>query len=279
MFVAAPGPFARPRERPLVSSFDAVAPYFDRHRALPDGVAEAVRAAILAALALERDGAAGAGPRLLDLGAGSGRIGWPFVAAGDDYVGVDLSYGMLQIFAGRHDTGTRAVLVQADGCALPFSTGNFDAVLLVQVFGGLSGWRRLLDEARRVLRTDGALILGHTATPADGVDARMKQHLATLLAGRAPRPEGRDTREAARRYLATIASTTTRLVAARWRAERSPRMFLDRHAGGARFSRLPPAAREDALCMLAVWAQTQFGDLDAAFPETHRFEMRLFRFA
>jgi SAM-dependent methyltransferase len=260
-----------------MSPFDAVAPYFDRHRALPDGAAEKVRGAILAALASGRDGAAGGRARLLDLGAGSGRIGWPFVAAGDDYVGIDLSYRMLQTFG--HDTRIRAVLVQADGCALPFGTATFDAVLLVQVFGGLSGWRRLLDEGRRVLRPDGALILGRTATPADGVDARMKQHLATLLAGRATRPERRNTREDAALYLAAIASTDTQHVATSWTAGRSPRMFLNRHAGGARFSRLPRAAREDALRVLAAWAQTQFGDLDATFPETHRFEMRLFRFS
>jgi SAM-dependent methyltransferase len=264
-----------------MSPFDAAAPHFDRHRALPDGAAERVRGAILAALASGSDGAgaAGARPLLLDLGAGSGRIGWPFVAAGDDYVGVDLSYGMLQAFAGRRNTGTRTVLVQANGCALPFGAAIFDAVLMVQVFGGLRGWRRLLDEGRRVLRPGGALILGHAATPAEGVDARMKQHLVTLLAERATRPERQNTREDAGRYLAAIASTMTQLVATSWSAERSPRMFLDRHAGGARFSRLPRAAREDALRKLAVWAQTQFSDLDAAFPETHRFEMRLFRFA
>ena len=77
-----------------VSAYDAIAPRFERDRALPDGVAEAVRAAVLGAAAAAR-------PRILDLGAGSGRIGAPFVAAGDDYVGADLSLGMLQAFAAR----------------------------------------------------------------------------------------------------------------------------------------------------------------------------------
>src|SRR5437899_982035 len=63
------------------SAYDAAAPTFDRHRALPDGAAPAIRAAVLAAAGHSSR------PRLLDLGAGSGRIGWPFVAAGDDYVG------------------------------------------------------------------------------------------------------------------------------------------------------------------------------------------------
>jgi precorrin-6B methylase 2 len=45
---------------------------FERQRALPEGVARSIRQAILAALASEDR------PRLLDLGAGTGRIGWPY---------------------------------------------------------------------------------------------------------------------------------------------------------------------------------------------------------
>jgi len=41
-------------------------------------------------------------------------------------------------------------------------------VLLVQVFGGLRDWRRLVDETRRYC-TPGTLILGRTATPTDGI--------------------------------------------------------------------------------------------------------------
>ena len=96
------------------SAFDAVAAGFDRHRALPESAARSVRKAVLMAIGAAR-------PRLLDLGAGSGRTGWPFVAAGDDYVGVDLSAGMLRVFANRAAGGRRARLVQADGCGLPFA--------------------------------------------------------------------------------------------------------------------------------------------------------------
>lgn len=72
--------------------YDAAAATFDRHRALPDGVPEAIRCAILGVLDVMC-------PRLL--GAGTGRVGRAFVEAGDDYVGVDLSLGMLREFA-RH---------------------------------------------------------------------------------------------------------------------------------------------------------------------------------
>jgi ubiquinone/menaquinone biosynthesis C-methylase UbiE len=260
----------------LTSPFDAIARSFDRDRPLPDGVAETVRKAVLDALASCPNGGARPKPRLLDLGAGAGRIGLPFIAAGDDYVGVDLSYGMLRAFACRCGRGHLWPLVQADGCALPFANAAFDAVLLVQIFGALQDWRRLVDEARRVLRAHGALMLGRTVTPDDGVDARMRQHLVTLLGTRVKRQY---MREDAERYLTAIASAASRLVGAIWLAERSPRAFLDRHATAAPFSQLPRALREDALHTLAAWAQTQFGGLDAMFSETHRFEMRVFRFS
>src|SRR5438874_5216759 len=99
-----------------MSSYDAAAQSFDRHRALPVGVPEAVRAAILRSVAASR-------PRLLDLGAGTGRIGSPFVAAGDDYVGVDLSRGMLRAFQERRHAAAMPRLVQASGESLPFPDG------------------------------------------------------------------------------------------------------------------------------------------------------------
>src|SRR5260370_16498656 len=89
----------RGREPLLMSSFDAVAPSFDQHRALPDGVADTIRAAMLGALASQGGDASSTRPSLLDLGAGSGRIGWPFVAAADEYVGVHLSGAILPSFA------------------------------------------------------------------------------------------------------------------------------------------------------------------------------------
>src|SRR3981189_2407947 len=156
--------------------YAAAAPAFDRHRALPDGVPQAIRSAILAAAEV-------ASPRLLDLGAGTGRIGEPFGAAGDDYVAVDLSLGMLREFAcrGRHDFPLPR-LAQADGQRPPFPHAPLDAVMriqifggmLIQIFGGMRGWRHVIAEARRVLRPRGALVTGRSIAPAGGVDAQMK---------------------------------------------------------------------------------------------------------
>jgi ubiquinone/menaquinone biosynthesis C-methylase UbiE len=255
-------------ERGAMSAYDAAAPTFEHHRALPDGVPRAIRAAVLAALGAPS-------PRLLDLGAGTGRFGRPFVAAGDAYVGVDLSLDMLREFA-RH--AARPPLAQADGERLPFGDATFDAVLMVQVFGGMRGWRRVLAEARRVLRPNGALLIGRTATPADGLDARLKRRLVELLAERGVDVARRNVREEVERSLGESAARRAVTVAT-WSAERTPRRFLDRQRSNARHATLPAAAAEDALAALAAWAVATFGRLDAAVREPHAFELQIFTFA
>lgn len=254
-----------------MSTYDLVAPTYDEFRALSDGVVGRIRAAVLQALAPSPR------PRLLDLGAGSGRIGRAFVAAGDDYVGVDLSLGMLRQFARRSDTDGRvARLVRADGERLPFADATFHGVLLVQVFGGLEDWRRFVDEARRVLRSPGALILGRGVLPDDGVDARMKAHLDGILDGMGVARGKKNARDDAQRWLASTAGGGAPLVAAAWDAERTPRGFLVRHRTGARFSMLPEPIKDEALSRLAAWAVREFGSLDAPSTERHTFELRTF---
>jgi ubiquinone/menaquinone biosynthesis C-methylase UbiE len=256
-----------------VSRFDAAAPTYDAHRGLPGRAVEAIRGAVLDALgAVSR-------PRLLDLGAGSGRIGRAFVTAGDDYVGVDLSLGMLRQFARRGDTGGRSPrLAHADGERLPFADATFDAVLLIQVFGGLDEWRPFVGEARRVLRPSGTLVLGRTAMPEDGVDGRMKERLDAILADMAVVHEKKNTREHVQRWLGSTARGGAPVAAAAWEAERTPRGFLERHRTGARFSLLPEPIKDEALSRLAAWALTEFGSLDAGSTERHTFELRTFTF-
>jgi SAM-dependent methyltransferase len=251
-----------------MSAYDAAASTFERHRALPDGLPPAVRAAVLAAVATPA-------PRLLDLGAGTGRFGRPFVAAGDAYVGVDLSLGMLHEFA-RYVP--RPALAQADGERLPFGDAAFDAVLMVQVFGGMRGWRRVLAEAKRVLAPGGALLIGRAVAPADGLDARLKRRLVELMAERGVDLGRRNVRDDVERSLGESAARRAVTVAT-WSAERTPRRYLDRQRSAARFATLPRAAVEQMLDTLADWAVATFGGLDAAVNEPHAFELQIFTFA
>ena len=248
-------------------AYDAIAPDFDRHRTLPAGVAEAVRSAILAAALPAR-------PRILDLGAGSGRLGHAFVAAGDDYTGLDLSFGMLSAFAAR--TPDRR-LVQAAGTALPFADASFDAVLLIQVLSSARQWRALLNQAIRVLRPAGALIVGRVVAPQDGIDAQMKSRLAEILGAMDIHPYRDKPRDDALSWLARTMPDPHTVTAAAWTTLRTPAAFLERHAGGSRFATLPDSIKQQAMRRLAAWAAERVGPLGTAVAEPHRFELTIFR--
>jgi SAM-dependent methyltransferase len=240
-------------------------------------VAASVRAAIWTA----------AGPDtqpILEVGAGTGRIGAAFVAAGDRYVGVDPSRPMLERFAAKLAAPPRSraqiLLVQADGQTLPFGKDAFGAVLLVSVLSDVHGWRRLLDESRRVIRPGGVLVLGHAAGPPHGIDARMKGQLAVILGAMGVEAGPRGARhDEARDCLAGEAVPHRSACAARWVLSRSPRDFLTRHRTGARFTALPAAIQDEALGRLAEWARHAFGSLDSASDEEHSFELDVFAFS
>ena len=250
-----------------MSVYDGMASDFDRRRALPNGVPETIRNAVLRAGLPPR-------PRLLDLGAGTGRIGWPFVRAGDDYTGADLSFGMLRTFAARH-RGVR--LTQADGALLPFRDASFDAVMLIQVLSGVPGWRAFLADAMRVLRPAGTLITGRVVAPDDGIDAQMKFRLAAILDSMDIHPYRGTPRDDALSWLDRQMHAPHILTAANWVAERTPRGFIERHGSGARFSVVADAIRQEAMLRLGAWAVEQFGSLDTVWAEQHRFELTIHR--
>ena len=211
--------------------------------------------------------------RVLDLGAGTGRIGRAFVEAGDLYTGVDLSFEMLRKF------GTASALVQADGEHLPFPDQVFDVVLLMHLLSGLDRWRQVLAEVRRVLSTGGIVAVGHTASPPDGVDQQLKRRLSSVLEqeGVSP-PHPKERRRDALAWLESNAERTRSFTAGSWTSRRTARNFLARHRTGGKFGALPFAIQERALELLARWAETQFGSLDAEFEEQFQFVTYLFRF-
>lgn len=238
---------------------------------MPGSVLEAIRKAVWECTGL------GQQARVLDLGAGSGRIGRVFVDANDSYVGVDFSLPMLREFRAR---SSAACLIQADGGRLPFPDASFDLVMLMQVLSGTHNWRDLLNETVRVVAPGGFVIVGHTVPPPTGIDARMKSQLALILEemGVASDLSGKS-REKSLDWLQTASSQRMLKTAASWIVKRTPREFLDRHSSGSRFSKLPPHVQTEALQKLSAWATRTWGSLDQVFSETHTFELHIFGIA
>jgi ubiquinone/menaquinone biosynthesis C-methylase UbiE len=253
------------------SAFNAAASTFESYRSLPPGVPEAIRAATWDALGLTSP------VRVLEIGAGTGRIGKAFADAGDFYIGVDTSLAMLKEFPANSKS---CILMQADGRQLPFCDCAFELVLLMQLLSGAGDWQRILNETRRVLVPDGSVAVGHTVSPESGIDAQLKRRLKAILERMKitwHRPQ-----ESRKEALAWLRSSSVRHIhfqAASWSVNTTPRDFLVRHRTGARFAALPVAVQERAMEQLASWGETTFGSLGVEFQEQRSFELDIFAFA
>ena len=151
-------------------SFDRAAEYYDMTRGYADGSAERIRDAIVDYTGAGRD------TRFLELGVGTGRIALPFIRAGYDYTGVDISPAMMARLSDKlvGDLGMAAYRVQlhqANITALPFEDAQFDVIIAVHVLHLVEGWQRAIQEARRVLRPGGWLLCGSDEALGQGVSS------------------------------------------------------------------------------------------------------------
>ena len=139
-------------------NYDQAVAYYDETRALRPGVAARYRQAVRPYLAGHDK------PRILELAIGTGLIGASFLAAGDSYVGVDISRGMMGQIAPKLGNGMRADLAQVDIARdLPFADDSFDLVQAVRVFHLLDNWQRCVREVKRVLKPGGHLLIVRNA--------------------------------------------------------------------------------------------------------------------
>lgn len=137
-------------------SFDRLAAIFDDRRALP---ADALAALHDAFASLVDTGLR----TLIEPGAGTGRIAIPALAAGFRVTAVDISSPMLDVLRNRlssiPELRSRCEIVSGDAIDLPFAAGAFDAAVLAQVLYLIPAWERALDEAVRVVRPGGRVVL------------------------------------------------------------------------------------------------------------------------
>lgn len=255
-------------------SFDRAADFYDETRALPPEVVRTFCSAVLAA------GGVAAGARLLELGIGTGRIAAPFLEAGDDLVGVDLSMRMMAVLRSRFPT---ARVVQADVTALPFAGASFDVAIAVHVFHLVAGWQRALAETRRVLRPGGVLAWSWHWRAPDALNGRVRQKLGDLVAARGhstrrPGASGPAEVERALRGLGAIQSTVE---VARWRRRLST-LREELAALAARQTSetwsLPDEVLRAALDDVQRWAVAEYGSLDYAEPLAKRMSVHIARF-
>lgn len=91
----------------------------------------------------------------------------PMVSKHDMYIGLDYRHGFVQL--AKSDARQRqrpGLFVQADAQATPFPNESIDTVYFGNVFGSpAEGREQILQEARRVLKPDGTLVIFENITP------------------------------------------------------------------------------------------------------------------
>lgn len=150
-------------------SFDRAAHFYDATRGYTPGSAERIRDGII-----EQSGAT-TETRFLEFGVGTGRIALPFIQAGYDFTGVDISQAMMdqlqsKLTALPHKTMYRYELHQTDIVNLPFLDNMFDVIIVVHVLHLVDNWQQAVDEARRVLTPQGLLVIGRDSPEGEEQD-------------------------------------------------------------------------------------------------------------
>jgi SAM-dependent methyltransferase len=128
--------------------FGANAPIYDRRHgaALSADVARSLCSA----------GALGRGARVLDVGAGTGRVSIALADLGCDVVAVDPSVPMLSALRSK-SANTSIPIVAAEGAHLPFRPESFDVVIFARILYVIADWKASLREAFHTIKAGGLL--------------------------------------------------------------------------------------------------------------------------
>jgi ubiquinone/menaquinone biosynthesis C-methylase UbiE len=263
--------------------------YDDRHGALLD---DDLARRLVAAAALPPGG------RVLDVGAGTGRVAISLAALGCRIVALDPSASMLQQLREKggseqqdppYTAPVGRVLsdpahvspVVGVGSALPFRDRTFDGVVLARLLYLLSDWRDTLDEAVRVLRPGGCLLheWGNGDPDEEWVQIREQARALFERAGLA-NPFHPGARDESRVDQWLLDRGMTRACALR--AESSMRTtmgkFLERvETGECTYTwSVPKEVQRVCLPALRAWAAGRF-DLDREVPVPRDLKWTIFR--
>ncbi len=133
-------------------SFDRAAGLYDKTRAVaPSALTDFVNLVIDNVTTKKS-------PLILDIGVGTGRIARFFQNVGYKIIGIDVSAKM--IHAGNYQGYSRPDLICADARSIPIRYNQCDAIILIHILHLIRNWKKVLQEALRVLKNDGTLVTG-----------------------------------------------------------------------------------------------------------------------
>ena len=105
------------------------------------------------------------GKRVLEIGAGFGRLSSEYLAAYDQVVLLDYSFSQLEYARAQLGTSEKFIYVAADAYALPFKPAQFDGVSMVRTIHHMQNVQLALQQVARVITDNGVKIVGHLNVP------------------------------------------------------------------------------------------------------------------
>jgi len=252
--------------------FDRAANYYDQTRLLPEPIAKVGIPAILEVI--------GSNARLLEVGAGTGRLSIPLLERGVDLIGCDLSSQMLMRFQQKFPS---ARLARADASVLPFPAAQFEAVLTVHVLHLIPTWREVLREFRRVLVPGGAhlnVTTGAAVGDSAGIKIRRFWRGWMKANGVNAGHPGAAERAELLQELHSLGADLSEIEAIRFTESFNLREELDRFASRLYSETwdIPDVLFEESIKELRAWVTAEFGGLDQEIKDEVRFFIDVARF-
>jgi len=246
-------------------SFDQAASFYDRTRPLFKASADAGIQALLEAVGVDA--------RILEVGAGTGRISIPLLERGADLIGCDLSAKML---VRQHEKYPAARLAQTDAVYLPFPSIHFDALVAVHVMHLIGPWREALREFKRVLKVDGVFLYVRTYEAVDtSMRVNMRNHWRAWLQTQNvdTRHPGAQNGEEVKAELQSMGARLKVVEAVRFPHSYTLNTELNQYENRV-FSDtwlVPESIYQASLVELRAWTAHEYGDLNQQREETVRF--------
>jgi SAM-dependent methyltransferase len=220
------------------------------------------------------------GARVLDVGAGTGRVAIAFAGVGYQVTALDPALPMLNEL--RVKARERPVqLVAGEGARLPFARNRFDAVILARILYLMSDWKAVLREAYDVIKPGGCLFHEWGNGQADEAWVQIREKLRALF-----QDAGVETHfHPGARSEADVDAVLMGLGFVRGKKlpiGPGPNMtlydFVARIATGE-FSyvwNIPTRVQESCIPLLNKWCQDTF-DLEESFPMPRKLEWTTYR--
>jgi SAM-dependent methyltransferase len=220
---------------------------------------------------------------VLDVGAGTGTIGYHFADLGSRYIGLDRSWPMLQSFRRKFAAWPKSMLlVQADGNRpWPIRDHALAVVFVSRVTHHLQTLH-FVHEVFRVCHSGGHLLLGQIIRDVNSLPSQLRRYKRTLLSehGVSAPPVGPSIRQIVEACVLSGANPLPPIAVAHWTRTTTAARIVARWkdkpqlSSSTRGNTLDAEQQADIVQSLTVWARREFGDVDCPheFWETYALQ-------